>query len=72
MLIFFCIVIVGSFLIGIIGLIIDSHLDKKHGVRYDHHGNEIAHNSTGELIFMWWCFCGLAAFVLNEFGLLNN
>lgn len=56
---FVIICIAGTVVIGIAGLMIDTLLDKKEDVGYDHHGNKIAHNWTGGLILLWWTLCGI-------------
>lgn len=71
MTVFVYVAIVGLIIVSIVGLIIDNRLDKKHGVSYDHHGNEIAHNTSGALVFVWCLLCAFAAFILNDLDLMN-
>lgn len=68
---FLCVAGVGLVVVAIVGLVIDNRLDKKYGVSYDHYGNEIAHNTSCGLVFVWWLLCVVAAFVLNEMNLLD-
>ncbi len=64
---FMTICIVGTVVIGAAGLIVDNRLDKKEGVGYDHHGNEIAHNWTGGLVLLWWTLCCIGGLFLSAF-----